>query len=85
VFIVSNAPQGIGSMQHTVLVIADDAFFYYVSVFWHIGALARSDINYVFFTRHKIVFMQICGKFYMKELGHTSILVYYISWDTSDP
>jgi hypothetical protein len=63
-----------GSVQHTILLIADDAFFYYVSVFWHIGALARSEINYVFFPIYKIVFMQICDKFYMKEQGCTCII-----------
>jgi len=59
------------SVQNSILAIADDAFFYYVSVFWNIGALAKSEINYVFFLIYKLVFMQICGKLYMKEQGHT--------------
>jgi len=67
------------SVQHSILVIADDTFFYYVRVFCHIGALARSDINYVFFPIYKIVSVQICGKFYKKERRPTSILVYCIS------
>jgi len=68
---VTNWPQTMDSVPNSILVIADDAFFYYVGVFSNIRALAKSEINYVFFPIYKIVFMQICGKFYMKEQGHT--------------